>query len=120
VATPNAMRPGPDREPWQPDPHPAMQPGLPAVVRARHGRRIVAWLGWHVLELAGVGVPLGLALTVDGWWAVLAVAAGVGWTGHELQLARRHRALRTDPTRTSTSLLTSTNTSEPTGKDTGS
>jgi hypothetical protein len=80
----------------------------------------VAWLGWHVLELAGVGVPLGLAVTVDGWFAVLAVAAGAGWTGHEIQLARRHRALRTTPAHAPTSLLTSASTRDSTGKDTGS
>ncbi|MBP2330622.1 hypothetical protein JOF56_011007 [Kibdelosporangium banguiense] len=112
--TDNATRP--EREPWQPDPHPLALPTPAAVVPDRQGRRIVAWLGWHVLELAGVGVPLGLAVTVDGWFAVLALAAGAGWTGHEIQLARRHRALRPGTAHARKS-LTSTNAPDSTGKD---
>lgn len=55
--------------------------------------RVVQWIGWHLAELAGVTVPVVLAGTVDGWWAVLAVPPAAVWTAHELRLRRRRRAL---------------------------
>jgi hypothetical protein len=121
VTTHNATHPtphpgqDPDRRPTPP-PNP-VRPGLagtPPGTVSPSGRRVAAWMGWHVLELTGVSVPLALAVTTNGWWAVLAGAVGAGWAGHEVQLARRHRTLR--PTTPHNPQLTSTTTpSNPAG-----
>lgn len=55
------------------------------------GDAVVHWLGWHLAELLGVGVPLVLAVTVSVWWLVLAATAGAAWGAHELRVARRRR-----------------------------
>ncbi|WP_431879852.1 hypothetical protein [Amycolatopsis sacchari] len=55
----------------------------------------VSWIGWHVGELSGVVVPLGLGVAVwDGFYAV-SVLTAIGWAVHELRLRRQQRALRT-------------------------
>ncbi|WP_051362842.1 hypothetical protein [Amycolatopsis thermoflava] len=55
----------------------------------------VSWLGWHVGELSGVVVPLGLGVAVwDGFYAV-SVLTALGWAAHELRLRRQQRAART-------------------------
>ncbi|MFD4251934.1 hypothetical protein ACFWQL_19560 [Amycolatopsis thermoflava] len=57
----------------------------------------VSWLGWHVGELSGVVVPLGLgAFAWAGFYAV-SVLTALGWAVHELRLRRQQRALRTRP-----------------------
>ncbi|GAB2764035.1 hypothetical protein GCM10027174_45850 [Salinifilum aidingensis] len=53
------------------------------------------WLGWHLLELTAVGIPLALAITVSTWWWGLAVLAGALWLGHEIHLSRSQPAERT-------------------------
>jgi hypothetical protein len=54
----------------------------------------ISWFGWHLGEVAGVTVPLGLALTVwDGFYALSGLAA-VCWAGHELRLYIKQRAIR--------------------------
>ncbi|SMC99056.1 hypothetical protein [Kibdelosporangium aridum] len=102
-------------------PDPAVEPRsstAPAVVgrvtSPAASRRVAAWLGWHGLELVGVGVPLALAVMVDGWWAVLAGVVGAGWASHEIQLARRHRSHRAE---TQKPLGDSGNDVELSGKD---
>jgi hypothetical protein len=54
---------------------------------------VVQWIGWHLAELASVTVPAVLAVTVNAWWAVLAVLLAGAWTTHELRSRRRSRAL---------------------------
>lgn len=55
----------------------------------------VSWLGWHVGELAGVIVPLGLAVTAwDGFYAVSGLAA-LAWAAHEVRLHQRKKTART-------------------------
>ncbi|CAM4024873.1 hypothetical protein KIPE111705_36930 [Kibdelosporangium persicum] len=84
-------------------------PGLTA-----RARLAAAWLGWHGLELAGVGIPLALAVTVDGTWAVPAGVIAAAWATHEIQLTRRHR---TPGGGTASPPGNSANTEEPSGKD---
>ncbi|SFJ91173.1 hypothetical protein SAMN05421835_110177 [Amycolatopsis sacchari] len=56
--------------------------------------RAISWAGWHLGEIAGVTVPLGLALTVwDGFYAFSGVAA-VCWAVHEVRLQLKQRAIR--------------------------
>ena len=57
---------------------------------------IVAWIGWHVGELAGVAVPGVIALTVTPWAAVASLAVAAMWTAHEMRSVRRQRAARTN------------------------
>lgn len=52
---------------------------------------VVSWIGWHIGELAAVGVPLLLAAAVTWWLAVLSVLAGVVWVAHEATHRRRSR-----------------------------
>jgi hypothetical protein len=69
-----------------------------AAGRVAHGERtdrVVSWVGWHLGELAGVGVPTVLAATVHPWWTVPAVVVALGWVAHEVRLSRRVKALRT-------------------------
>ncbi|MEV4317098.1 hypothetical protein [Actinocrispum sp. NPDC049592] len=80
-----------EHQPWAPPPAPTVTSPTPG---ASWPVRVVSWLGWHVIELAGVGVPGVLAVTSNGWWAVLAVGAGAGWVSHELRLARARRAVQ--------------------------
>jgi hypothetical protein len=61
----------------------------------------VAWVGWHLAEIAGVTVPLVLALTVTAWLAVVSVLVAGAWAAHEIRLHRRRRALTAAPTRPS-------------------
>lgn len=57
--------------------------------------RAVSWLGWHVMELTGITVPLLAAVAVNGWCAVVSVAVGAGWAGHKARQARRDRPRHT-------------------------
>lgn len=69
------------RQPWT-GPAPSVDPSP-----------VVQWIGWHLAELAGVTVPAVLAVTVDAWWAALAVLVAAAWTAHELRLRQRRHAL---------------------------
>lgn len=51
--------------------------------------RVVSWIGWHLVELAGVGVPAVLAVTAHPVWAVPAGLVAVGWVVHEVRRTRR-------------------------------
>ncbi|MTD57814.1 hypothetical protein [Amycolatopsis pithecellobii] len=54
----------------------------------------ISWAGWHLGEVAGVTVPLGLALTVwDGFYAFSGLAAAC-WAAHEVRLYLKQRAIR--------------------------
>lgn len=53
----------------------------------------IRWVGWHLVELAGVGVPLVLAATNSTWWLMVAALSGSAWGAHEWRLARHHTAL---------------------------
>jgi hypothetical protein len=54
----------------------------------------VHWLGWHLGELAAVGLPLVLAVTVTWWFGLLALLIGAGWAAHEARQVRAQRAAR--------------------------
>lgn len=51
----------------------------------------VTWIGWHIAELAAIGLPLLLAVTVSWWLAGLSVLAGAAWAVHEVTTRRRTR-----------------------------
>lgn len=51
----------------------------------------VTWVGWHIAELAAIGLPLLLAVTVSWWLAGLSVLAGAAWAVHEVTTRRRTR-----------------------------
>lgn len=54
----------------------------------------ISWAGWHLGEIAGVAVPLGLALTVwDGFYALSGLAAAC-WAAHEVRLFFKQRPIR--------------------------
>lgn len=56
--------------------------------------QFISWAGWHVGEIAGVTVPLGLAMTVwDGFYGASAIAA-LAWALHEFRLYRKAKAIR--------------------------
>jgi hypothetical protein len=60
----------------------------PAGLSARTDR-VVCWVGWHLGELIGVGLPLVLAVYVSGWFVVVSVVVLVGWVAHEVRTVRR-------------------------------
>lgn len=75
-------------------------PGVPAT----HGpagqtrtARTVVWLGCHLGELAGVGVPGVLAATVSPWWATLSGAVALVWVAHEYRTHHPHARRRIAP-----------------------
>ncbi|MPZ86309.1 MAG: hypothetical protein GEV28_40450 [Actinophytocola sp.] len=51
--------------------------------------RVVSWIGWHLGELTGIGVPAVLAAAAHPLWAVPAAAVAAGWVAHEVRRARR-------------------------------
>lgn len=66
----------------------------------QHGDAISDWLRWHAVELAGVGVPVALALAISAWFVLLAVPAAVLWASHEVRQTRglpEARAALTSP-----------------------
>ncbi|WP_433465357.1 hypothetical protein [Spirillospora sp. CA-128828] len=54
---------------------------------------LVVWVRWHLVELAGVGVPLGLAVTTTWWFVLLAAGVAAVWAAQETRQARTHRQL---------------------------
>jgi len=84
----------------RPTGHTGQTGGPPAVRRAgevvvhqpvTRTTRAVSWVGYHLGELAGVFVPLGLGAF---WWEgfyVLSVLTALGWAGHEINARRRTR-----------------------------
>lgn len=62
------------------------------------GELAADWVGWHLVELLAVGVPVVLAATVALWLISLSVLAGAAWTAAEVRAARAARpALDTPP-----------------------
>ncbi|TDB72530.1 hypothetical protein E1264_41840 [Actinomadura sp. KC216] len=56
---------------------------------------LAAWVRWHLVELAGVGVPLGLAVATSWWFVLLAAGVAGVWAAQETRQAHRHRQLNT-------------------------
>lgn len=56
--------------------------------------RAVAWVGWHLGELAGVIVPAVLAATVVAWFALLSSLVALEWAVREYRT--RKTTNRTD------------------------
>lgn len=61
---------------------------------------VARWVGWHLGELAAVGVPAVLALTVTAWLITLSAVAGVAWAGVEAHHRRARRELPAAAART--------------------
>ena len=57
------------------------------------------WVAWHTGELAALGLPSVLAVTVSTWFWAVAALGGAGWAVHELRQQQRRRALTTATTR---------------------
>jgi len=68
---------------------PSFGGGVPPVPDASQAGSVAAWLGWHAAELAGVGVPLALALAVSWWFVVLMLPAAGLWIAQEARPTRR-------------------------------
>ncbi len=56
------------------------------------GEQVADWVGWHLVELVAVGVPVVLALTVAAWLIAVSALAGAVWATAEVRAARRGRA----------------------------
>jgi hypothetical protein len=60
-----------------------------------HGRsraeQAADWIGWHLIELAAVGVPAVLAATVAVWLVSLSAVAALAWTAAEIRATRTTR-----------------------------
>jgi hypothetical protein len=54
----------------------------------------VEWIAWHAAELAGVTVPLILAVCVTWWFGALSAAVGAGWAVYEWRDHRTQARLR--------------------------
>ncbi|OXM70741.1 MULTISPECIES: hypothetical protein [Amycolatopsis] len=62
-----------------------------AASTATRTTRAVTWAGWHLGELAGVLVPVGLgAVWWEGFYAV-SVLTALGWAVHEVRARTGHR-----------------------------
>lgn len=83
-----------DQEEMARVPPPSFGGNPPRVAIKQNTSPIAAWLRWHVVELACIGVPVFLAVTVWAWIAVLAGPAAVAWAIHELKLSRHRADLR--------------------------
>lgn len=59
--------------------------------------RTVVWLGCHLGELTGVGVPGVLAVTDSPWWATLSGAVALVWVAHEYRTHHQHTRRRAEP-----------------------
>jgi hypothetical protein len=58
----------------------------------------ISWAGWHIGEIVGVTVPLGLAATAwDGFYVLSGIAA-LAWAAHEIRLRRKAKAIRAERT----------------------
>jgi uncharacterized membrane protein YccC len=55
---------------------------------------VVEWVGYHLIELAGVTVPAALSVTVSPVFDYVAALVFAWWALHEWRLARRRRAAR--------------------------
>ncbi|HEX3778565.1 MAG TPA: hypothetical protein VHX38_02780 [Pseudonocardiaceae bacterium] len=55
---------------------------------------VVEWVGYHLIELAGVTVPAVLGVTVSPVFTFVAILVAAWWALHEWRLARRRRAAR--------------------------
>ncbi|WP_039791537.1 hypothetical protein [Amycolatopsis sp. ATCC 39116] len=80
--------------------HGGQVPGSPVTRRsgavvssstATRTTRAVTWAGWHLGELAGVFVPIGLgAVWWEGFYAV-SVLTALGWAAHEVRARTSRR-----------------------------
>lgn len=52
---------------------------------------LVVWVRWHLVELAGVGVPLALGVAVSWWFVLLAAGAAAVWASQETRQSRTRR-----------------------------
>ncbi|MFG1856797.1 hypothetical protein ACGFJT_33525 [Actinomadura geliboluensis] len=52
---------------------------------------LVVWVRWHLVELAGVGVPLGLGVAVSWWFVLLAAGVAGVWASQETRQSRTRR-----------------------------
>ncbi|PXY34215.1 hypothetical protein BAY59_01255 [Prauserella coralliicola] len=52
----------------------------------------VSWVGYHLIELLAVGLPLLLAVTITVWLLPVSVLAAGLWAGHAVQARRARRA----------------------------
>lgn len=60
--------------------------------------QVTRWVAWHAAELAALGVPALLAITVSTWFWAVAAVAGIGWAVHEVRQQRRRKRLHTAKT----------------------
>lgn len=60
--------------------------------------QVTRWVAWHAAELAALGVPAVLAVTVSAWFWAVVVVAGAAWAVHEVRQQRRRRTLHTAKT----------------------
>ena len=59
----------------------------------QHRTEVCTWVTWHAGELAALGLPSVLAVTVSAWFWAVAAVGGAGWAAHELRQQHRRRAL---------------------------
>ncbi|TKG67523.1 hypothetical protein [Prauserella endophytica] len=57
----------------------------------------VSWVGYHLIELLAVGLPLLLAVTITVWLLPLSVLAAGLWAGHAVQARRARRRQASAP-----------------------
>lgn len=61
----------------------------------RRAERAASWLGWHVPELSGIGLPLA-GMAVSPWTATVSALTGAVWAVAEWRQRRRQQANRAD------------------------
>ena len=59
----------------------------------QHRSEVCTWVTWHAGELAALGIPSVLALTVSAWFWAVAAVGGAGWAAHEIRQQQRRHAL---------------------------
>lgn len=82
-------------------------------VRGDRTDGVLSWIGWHLGELAAVGLPTVLAVTTHPLWTVPAVIVAAGWVAHEMRLARQRTTPTTASSTASSAGAPSANTHRP-------
>ena len=87
----------------------------------QHRTEVCTWAAWHTGELAALGLPSVLAVTVSTWFWAVAALGGAGWAAHELHQQQRRRALtagtRQQVTSTDETAATETSSARAAGRE---
>lgn len=71
------------------------------MAQQRRSERVTSWIGWHVPELSGIGLPLA-GMAVSPWTATVSVVTGAVWAVAEWRQRHQQRQVTSADTPTVT------------------